>query len=116
MPPNHQAVYQSRRFDGERYRSWAHAIGTNAGFIVDTLLKSGKVEEQGYRSCMGLLQLGQKYTDGRLEAACERARQLGSPTYTTVRNILKNGALDIDAPPSASTPAHENIRGSEYYR
>jgi transposase len=115
MPPNHQAVHQSRKFDGERYRSWAKAVGPNTYFVLDTLLKSGKVEEQGYRSCMGLLQMTKTYGNGHLEAACERARQLGSPTYTTVKNILKSGALEMSAQKPKPTPKHENIRGSGYY-
>jgi len=116
MPPNHQAVHQSRQFDGRRYRSWAKTIGQHTYFIVDTLLKSGKVEEQGYRACMGLLQLSKSHGNDQLEAGCERARQLGSPTYTTVRNILKNGALEINATAPKPIPKHENIRGSEYYQ
>jgi transposase len=115
MPPNHQAVHQSRKFDGQRYRDWAKSIGQHTHFVVDTLLKSGKVEEQGYRSCMGLLQMTKNHGNERLETACGRARQLGSPTYTTVKNILKNGALELDAPNPKPTPNHENIRGSEYY-
>jgi len=116
MPPNHQAVHQSRKFDGQRYRSWAKAVGTNTFFVVDTLLKSGKVEEQGFRACMGILQMTTKYGNERIEAACERARTLGSPTYTTVKNILKNGVLDVIGSNPKPTPNHENIRGSEYYR
>ncbi len=116
MPPNHRAVHQARQFDGRRYRSWAEAVGPNTLFIVDTMLKSGKVEEQGYRACMGTLQFTKTYGDIGLEAACERARQLGSPTYTTVRNILKNGVLDTKPTAPGPTPEHENIRGSEYYR
>jgi transposase len=116
MPPHHKAVHQSRQFDGRRYRSWAGSVGINAHFVVDTILKSGKVEEQGYRACMGLLQFTKTYGEANLEAACERARQLGSPTYTTVRNILKNGVLEINPGAPKPTPEHENIRGSEYYR
>ena len=115
MPPNHQAAYRQRKFDGGRYRAWAKVIGTNTFFVIDTLLKNGKVEEQGYRSCMGLLQLSVKHTEARLEAACERARQLGSPTYTTVKNILKNGALGLEVTQPTPLPKHENIRGGEYY-
>jgi len=115
MPPNHQAAHQFRKFDGPKYRSWAKSIGPNTHFIVDTILKSGQVEEQGYRSSMGLLQMSKPYGGEQLEAACERARALGSPTYTTVKNILKNGALQLSGHKAESPIAHENIRGSEYY-
>jgi len=115
MPSNHQAVYQSRQFDGTRYRSWAGNIGENTFFIIDTLLSSCKIEEQGYKSCMGVLQLGKKYGGTRLEAACRRARVLGSHTYSTVKTILTNGVEDFTDDIAKPTPKHENIRGSEYY-
>jgi len=114
MPPNHRAVHQQRQFDGRRYRSWASHIGESTSFIIDSLLSSGKVEEQGYKSCMGVLQFSKTYGEERLEAACRRARELGSHTYTTVKNILKNGLENAPADIRA-TPDHENIRGSGYY-
>jgi len=115
MPPNHRAVYQSRQFDGERYRNWAKKIGESTFFIIDSLLTSGAVEEQGFKSCMGVLQLSKKYSEARLEAACRRARTIGSCTYTTVNTILKNGTEDDSTDSPKPTPDHENIRGSGYY-
>ena len=115
MPQNHQAVYVARQFDSARYRGWAANIGENTYFIIDNLLTGGTVEEQGYRSCMGVLQLSKKYGDARLEAACKRARTLGSYTYGTVSAILKNGVENAAAGTSKPTPDHENIRGGEYY-
>ena len=114
MPPNHRVVHQLRQFDGNRYRSWAKKIGESTLFIIESLLTSGKVEEQGYKSCMAILQFTKTYGDKRLEIACRRAREIGSHTYTTVKTILKNGT-DITPPAPKPTPKHENIRGSEYY-
>ena len=116
MPQNHKIVYQSRQFDGSRYRDWARKIGESTYLIIDSLLVGGKVEEQGYKSCMGILQLSKKHGDARLEAACGRARLLGSPTYSTVSAILKNGVEAVPAGGSKPIPEHENIRGGEYYR
>lgn len=114
MPPNHQAVYKQRQFDGNRYRSWASSIGENTRFVIDAVLNAGKVEEQGYRSCMGILQFTKTYSNERLEAACAKARDLSSYTYSTIKNILKNGAVNNQTN-NQPTPAHVNIRGSEYY-
>jgi len=114
MPPNHRAVHQQRQFDGSRYRSWARQIGGSTSFIIDSLLTSGKVEEQGYKSCMGVLQFSKTYGEERLEAACKRARELGSHTYTTIKTILKNG-LESAPVGMKATPDHVNIRGSGYY-
>jgi len=116
MPANHKAVYQSRQFDGDRYRGWAKKIGESTYFVIESLLASGKVEEQGYKSCMGVLQLSKKYGEARLEAACNRARQIGSPTYSAINGMLKNGAENAKKNDSRPTPAHENIRGGEYYQ
>jgi transposase len=114
MPPNHRAVYQQRQFDGNRYRSWARRIGESTSFIIDSLLTSGKAEEQGYKSCMGVLQFSKTYGEERLESACKRARELGSHTYTTVKTILKNG-LESAPAGTRATPDHVNIRGGGYY-
>jgi transposase len=115
MPPNHVVVYRARQFDGKRYLAWAQKIGESAHFIIDGLLTSGPVEEQGYKSCMGVLQLSKTYGDAALEAACTRARALGSCTYTTVKSILKTGTVDNARRVPLPTPLHENIRGGEYY-
>jgi len=115
MPPKHRAVHQSRQFDGERYRNWARKIGESTYFIIDSLLTSGAVEEQGFKSCMGVLQLSKKFGDVRLEAACKRARATGSCTYHAVNTILKNGIEDSLTDTPKPTPEHENIRGSGYY-
>ena len=115
MPPNHRAVHRQRQFDGNRYRSWAKTIGDSTYFIIDCLLNSGKVEEQGYKSCMGILQFSKTYGNARLEMACKRARELGTHTYSTVKAILKNGTESVLPRTAAATPQHENIRGGGYY-
>jgi hypothetical protein len=74
--------------------------------------------EQGYRACLGLQRLARQYTPARLEAACTRALAIRSPTYRSVASILKTG---LDRQPSlfpsaaAPLPAHENVRGPDYY-
>ncbi len=113
MPPNHRAVHEARQFDGSRYRAWAGKIGGSTQYVIDRLLRTGAVEEQGYKACMGVLQFSKAYGDAALENACERACAIGSPTYTTVKRMLKSNLKDgIDI----ALPAHENIRGSAYYR
>ena len=56
------------------------------------------------RAAQGLLRLGDQYSRDRLEAACSRALNFGTPTYRTIKQILKDG-LDqqpelLDAPSS----------------
>lgn len=116
MPPNHRAVHETRQFDGARYRAWAKKIGPNTQKVIERLLSVGSVEEQGYRACMGVLQLGKAHGETALEAACERGCVMGAPSYTVIKRIINNGTkCNIDAALTA-IPNHENIRGSAYYR
>lgn len=116
MPVHHRAYHEQQAFNAERYHHWAKKIGENTYALVVTLLSSVTHEEQAYRSCMGVLQLSDKYGVERLERACQKAMNMNSPVYATVRNILKNG-MDIadEAEQLPSLPSHENIRGSAYY-
>jgi len=115
MPSNHRAVYQARQYDGSRYRAWARNIGENTYFVIDGLLTGGAVEEQGYKACMGILQFSKTYGEASLEAACAKARAIGSSTYTTVKNIVKSGVNGASISVSVPIPSHENIRGEAYY-
>jgi hypothetical protein len=69
--------------------------------------------EMGYRGCLGVIRLAEKYSAQRVEGTAERALITGACRYKSVESILKN-SLDQVAPPS-STPPHDNIRGSEYF-
>ena len=114
MPPNHQAQHEANRFDGKRFRSWACTIGENTFYVIDTLLKERDIEQAAYRSCMGILQLGRKEGNLRLEAACSKARRLGNISYGVIRNILKNNQENtplLFELNQAVTPVHENVRG-----
>ncbi len=59
MPPNHQQYVQ---WNGERFRKWAAKIGENTRTVIDALLSGYKIEQQGYKACMGILKLSDKYT------------------------------------------------------
>jgi hypothetical protein len=113
MPPNHQCTQDRKAFDGKRYRQWAGNIGVNTREVIDARLSSAEVEETAYRSCMGILQLSKKQGNDRLEAACKKARELGSCSYTTVSNILKNHLEQAGtAAQTKPTAIHENLRGA----
>ena len=114
MPSNHRAIYERRQFDAARYRQWASDIGESTFNVIDTILTNGPIEEQGYKSCMAILQFSKTFGSYRLEAACKKARKLGACTYTTVKNILKNGTEE-SAVKAKPTPKHANIRGGSNY-
>jgi len=119
MPENHRKHWEFNQWNGERYRAWAAQIGENTSFVIDRMLTMQGIEEQAYKSCMGVLQMSSKYSPQRLENACERAKNMNSFSYTTIKNILKYGQdlISLVNPgPNKALPIHENIRGSKFFQ
>ena len=119
MPEDHQKYL---KWDGNRFISWAEKIGTSTSITVRSILSSYKVEQQGYKACMGLLKLADKYSVERLEAACNKALSYTPhPSYKSVKNILVTGqdkistSTDIPAAPQSENNAYGYTRGAEYY-
>lgn len=114
MPADHKSYLE---WDGRRFRNWAEKIGPKTEAVVDAILTARPIEQQGYRSCFGLLKLADKYSEGRLETACSKALVLEAPAYSVIKNILESGR-DLVEP--AVTPVlplkiHRNVRGNDYY-
>jgi hypothetical protein len=74
--------------------------------------------EQGFRSCMGILSLGKKYSAERLEAASKRALAIKACSYKSVKSILQNNLDKIALPQKEVTVVieHDNIRGEQYFK
>lgn len=118
-PEKHRAHLE---WTPERITGWARKTGPQAADLVARILASKRHPEQGYRACLGVIRLGKKYGEERLEAACARAVALASPSYRTVRSILESGADRLPLPGAArqrpaqlTLPRHDNIRGPEHY-
>jgi transposase len=84
------------------------------------VLESRPHPEQGYRACLGIIRLGKRYGERRLEAACRRAMSVRALSYRSVESILKNGLDQKPLPERDGRPAdrrhHENLRGPDYYQ
>ena len=97
MPQEHQKYLE---WNGDRFRKWADSIGINTSKVVDAILTSGRIEQQSYRSCMGLLKLAEKYSPEKLEQVCAKALSYsGKPSYKSIKNLL---AATKDAPDTES--------------
>jgi transposase len=101
----------------ERLVGWAATKGTKTGEVAAAILENGPHPESGRRACLGLMRMGEKYGDERLEAACARALAIGNPKLRSVEAILKSGlekvalAEEVESKPVV----HENIRGGDYF-
>ncbi|AZG79100.1 IS21 family transposase (plasmid) [Methylocystis rosea] len=115
MPSSH------RRYAGwtvERIREDARKIGPATAALCEQILEARPHPEQGYRACLGIVRLVGPYGSERVEAAAERAIEIGAKTYGSVKSILDN---KLDRKPAAKRAAdaapilHPNIRGPRYY-
>jgi transposase len=115
MPSSH------RRYAGwtiERIRADARAIGPAVAALCELILEHRPHPEQGFRACLGIVRLARPYGAERLEAAADRAIDIGARTYGSVKSILDN---NLDRRPTQKratdgTPIlHANIRGPRYY-
>ena len=87
--------------------------------VVTHILSARVHPQQGYRTCLGLLRLGKAYGEARLEAACQRAGQLGTYRYRSIESILKHRLENqpLPAQQEQNLPQdHGNIRGADYYQ
>jgi transposase len=113
-PKSHRAHLE---WTPSRMTQWAATIGPNTARVFERIMSDKPHPEMGYRSCLGIIRLAGRYSAHRVEAACERALLTGACRYKSVESILRN-SLDQtppSGPPPASTPPHDNIRGSEYF-
>ncbi|HTQ43229.1 MAG TPA: IS21 family transposase [Polyangiaceae bacterium] len=101
----------------DRVIAWAESVGAHVGDLARALMSRRTHPETGYRACLGVIRLADRFSRDRVDAACARALSIGSPSFKTVQAILKNG-LDrtplFEAPPRTALD-HDNIRGPSYF-
>lgn len=114
MPSHHRFVAE---WNPERILSWAQEKGEHVGALCLQIMKRCQHAEQGFKSSIGVISLSKKYGSSRVNAACQRALRFSMYSYKSVKNILENGldSVPLEEPLFATLPAHENVRGKDYY-
>ena len=115
MPANHQKYIQ---WNGERFIRWASKIGDNTQIVIKAILSGYKVEQQGYKACMGLLKLADKYSSERLENACKKALCFTPrPSLKNIQAILSSGQdqYSESTEEQSSSSQYGFTRGAGYY-
>lgn len=115
MPPNHHFIRSA--WSAERITRWAYSIGVDVGVYIERVLASTKHPEQAFKMCMGIFRLAKENPD-RIAKACLRGTKIGTYSFRTIENIIKNNLDGIEDEADMFTPpmpTHENIRGAEYY-
>ena len=116
MPESHRAM---QKWPPARLIEWAKSVGPSVGILTEKILSSVKHPEQRYTSAMGLIRLGKKYGNARVEVASRRALELGSHSYRFVADMLKNNMDKImvseDQQLILAAVEEANTRGPKYY-
>jgi len=116
MPPSHRYYTE---WNPARFIQWAGKTGESTARLVETILSTRPYPEQGYKACLGIINLTRDYEPGRVEAAAKRALQFKTCSYRSMKAILTTG---LDRQPDREQPRlpgllpHQNIRGQEYYQ
>jgi len=115
MPKSHQRYLE---WTPSRIINWAAKTGPCTQQVVTEIMQRKPHPEQGFRSCLGVMRLGKRYSPERLEKACERAVAIGAFAFKNIDSILKNGLDNQPLKPSKNhrqAAVHPNIRGPHYY-
>jgi len=106
LPPDAQAYFMR---DPQWCLAQARAVGPACLALITSLFAHRVLDH--LRAAQGVIRLGEPFGIGRLEAACARALNFGSPTYRTVKQILKDG-LDRQADLLQSAELEAPYRGA----
>ncbi|MBM4448871.1 MAG: IS21 family transposase [Chloroflexi bacterium] len=117
MPPSHRYYAE---WNPARFIQWAGKTGEATARLVETILTTRPYPEQGFRACLGIINLTRDYEPARVEAAAIRALKFKTCSYRSMKAILSAG---LDRQPDGSNQPglpgllpHQNIRGQEYYQ
>jgi transposase len=121
-PASHRAHLE---WTPSRLISWGQSIGSHTAALIEHVIRTKPHPEQGYRSALGILRLAKKFGNQRLERACDKAFQIRSPSYKTVKTMLERRmeAAPLRGEANTANRADEtadllgtlNVRGSDYY-
>lgn len=92
--PEHmpEARRRYRNYNKESFLQWAEDVGPVTRTVVSAFLHAHKMPQQGYKGCASMMKLADRFTPGRVEAACAKALSYTpNPSLKNVTTILQNG-------------------------
>ncbi len=117
MPESHKRHLQ---WTPNRIVNWAEKIGTACAQVTQNIMDNRLHPEQGFRSCLGVIRLGKRYGNDRLESACKRALALNLASFKSIKNMLEanQDKLPLPQDKQITLPGNLNshIRRSNYYK
>ena len=116
MPTGHREMAE---WTPERIVKWAASVGEYTARLINALIERKAHPQQAFRAAAGIIRLGKRYGNERVEAACRRAYTTNAISYSSVDSILKHRLDEVPLPQDAQQSTlplfHDNVRGSGYY-
>ncbi len=116
MPKGHREMAE---WTPERIINWAASVGEYTARLINALIERKAHPQQAFRAAAGIIRLGKRYGNERVEAACRRAFTTNAISYSSVESILKHRLDEVPLPQDTRQSTlplfHDNVRGSGYY-
>lgn len=113
MPPNHRHYAE---WSPARFQCWGAQIGPETEGLVIAILARRSHPEQGFRTCMGVLQLYKALDKTRAESVSAYALAVGGLSSRSVASILSH-SLDLAVSAEGDgVDSHANVRGPLYFQ
>jgi hypothetical protein len=112
MPSNHRAMAD---WTPERFEAWAGKFGSDTQDYIRFLLHRREHPEQAFKTCAGILRMGESLSLADMEALCRAARERNVFTYKYFSMLCKSMASAREKGPPSAPIRHDNLRGSGYY-
>ncbi|MEG3178962.1 hypothetical protein U1872_22330 [Sphingomonas sp. RB3P16] len=113
MPPNHRHYAE---WSPARFQRWGAQIGPETEGLVIAILARRSHPEQGFRTCMGVLQLYKALDKTRAESVSAYALAVGGLSSRSVASILSH-SLDLAVSAEGDgVDSHANVRGPLYFQ
>ena len=116
MPRAHQEM---AAWTPERIINWATTVGEYTSKLIDAMIERRQHPQQAFRAAVGIIRLGKRYGNSRVEAACRRAYTTHAISFTSVDSILKRRLDELPLPQETKQTSlpifHDNVRGAGYY-
>ena len=109
--PPHKVAYTLQTVSWCRHQ--ADEIGPAAVAVVTELSEVNALHR--LRAIQGIVGLRKSYPDDRINAACQRARQVGDVQYRTIKGILAAGTENEGAPAPAAAVVPALLRGPQAF-
>ena len=115
MPHSHR---QHLEWSPSRMLHWGGSIGPHTEAVFKKLMETKEHPELAYKACLGIIGLGKRYGNERLEKSCQRALKLNVVSYRSLKSILEKNLdkIPLQEEQQELPLDHENIRGERYYQ